>query len=108
MRRRSETTGFMADASLVLQETVGVLSDPDRGAAIVAYGHVSSRVASWRTRAASSRSEVVRVPSGFLSKISTLMISGGQGCCHTRLFPDPDRFSHTPPALMPEVSQNPR
>ena len=106
MQRRSATTGLMVDASLVLQETVGVLSDPDRGAAMVASGHVSIKVASWRTRASTSRSEFVRVPSGFLSKISALVMSGGQGFRHTRLVPDTDRFSHTPPALMPEASQN--
>ena len=108
MRKRSATTKLVVDASLVLQETVGVLSDPNQGAAIVDSGHVSSRVASWRTRAASLRSEFLRVPSGFLSNISALMMSGGQGYRHTRLFPDPYGFSHTPPAPMPEALQNPR
>ena len=98
----------MVDASLVLQKTVGMISDPDPGAAIVAFGHVSIRVASWRMWVESSRSEFVRVPSGFLSDISAQMMSGGQGCRHTRLVHDPDRFSHTPPALMVEASQNPR
>ena len=55
MWRRSATTGLVADASLVLQETVGMLSDIDQGTAIVASGHVSSRVASWSMRVASSR-----------------------------------------------------
>ena len=31
----------MVDASLVLQKTVGMISDPYPGAAIVAFGHVS-------------------------------------------------------------------
>ena len=108
MRREYKNNRLMVNASLMLQETVGVLSDPDRGAVIVASGHVSSRVASWRTRAASLRSEFVRVPSVFLSKISALMMSGGQGCCHTRIVPDPDRFGHTPAAPMPEALQNHR
>ena len=76
MRRRPETTGLVVDASLVLQETVGMLSDPDQGVDIFFSGHISSRVASWRTRAASSRSEFVRVPSGFLSEISALILCG--------------------------------
>ena len=87
---------------------VGMLSDPDRGAAIVATGHVSRRVASWRTKSASLRSEFVGVPSVFLSEISALMMSGGQGCRHTILVPDPDGFSHTTPDPMPEALQNPR
>ena len=92
----------------VLQEMLGVLSDPDWGAAIVASGHVSRRLASWRTRAASSRLEFVRVPSEFLSEISELMMLGSQGCRHMILVPDLGRFSHTSPALMPEAFQNPR
>ena len=108
MRGGSATTGLMVDASLVLQETVGMLYDSDRGASIVASRHVSSRVASWRTRVASSGSEFVRVPSEFLYKISALMKSGGQGCRHKRLAPNPGGFIHTPPAPMPEASQNPR
>ena len=55
---------------------------------------------------------VSRVPSGFLPKISALMVSGVQGCCRTRIVPDPERFSHTPrllpPSPMPEALQNPR
>ena len=77
MRRRSTTTRLMVGASLVLQETLGVLSDTDQGTDIGASGHISSRVASWKTRATSSRSEFVRVPSGFLSEISALMMPGG-------------------------------
>ena len=45
MWRRSATTGLVVDASLVLQEMVGMLSDLDQGTAIVASGHMSSRVA---------------------------------------------------------------
>ena len=108
MQRRSATTGLMVDASLFFQEMVGVLSDPGRVAAVVAYGKVSSRVASWRKRVAISRSEFVKVPSGLLSEISALMMLGSQGCRYTILVPDLDGFSHTPPAPMPEASQNSR
>ena len=97
MQRRSANTGLVVNASRVLQETVGVFSDPKRGAAIVVSGQILRRVDLWRTRAASSRSEFVRVHSGFLSEMSAAMIPGGQGCRHTRLVPDPDVFSHTPP-----------
>ena len=100
MRRRSTTTGFMVDESLVLQETVGVLYSPGRGVAIFVSGHAPRRVASCRTREESSRSEFVRVPLGFLSEIIAAMILGGHGCCHKRLVPDMDGFSHNPPALM--------
>ena len=46
MRRRSATTRLVVDASCVLQETVGVLSDPDRSAAMFAPGHTYRRVSS--------------------------------------------------------------
>ena len=108
MGRSSATTGLIVDASRVLQERVGMLYDPNQGVAIVVSGHVSRKVASCWTRTESLRSEFVRVPLGFLSEISALMMSGGQGCRNTRLVPDPDGFSHTPPVPMPEASQNPR
>ena len=79
MRSRSVTTKLMVDASRVLQETVGVLSNPERGAAIVASGHTSRRVALGRTRAASLRSELVILPPLFLSGINAAMMSGNQG-----------------------------
>ena len=66
MWRRSATTGLMVDDSQLIQEMVGVLSDPKQSAAIVTSGHVSRMVASWRTRATSLRLEFVRVPSIFL------------------------------------------
>ena len=50
------------EASWKLQETVGVLSEPERGAAILALGTASRRVATCRKRAASSRSELVILP----------------------------------------------
>ena len=49
-----------------------------------------------------------RVLSVFLSGISAVMMSGVQGCHHKRLVPDPDEFSHNPPAPIPEASHNPR
>ena len=62
MRRRSATNGLIFEALRVLQETVGVLSNPERGAAMHASVTASRRVASWRTIVASSRSEFVIVP----------------------------------------------
>ena len=62
MRRRSATTGLIMEASHVLQETVCVLSEPERSAAMRALGTASRRVVSCKTRAASSRSELVIVP----------------------------------------------
>ena len=46
MRRRSETYGLIVDASNVLQDSVGVLSDPERGVAMFDSEHTSRRVAS--------------------------------------------------------------
>ena len=45
MRGKSTTTEFMVDASCVLQDTVGVLFDPEQGAVMFASGHTSRRVA---------------------------------------------------------------
>ena len=70
MRRRSETTGLIVKGSRVLQETVGVLSDPERGAAIRASGNATRRVVLWRMRAASSRSEFVIVPLRFPTSLN--------------------------------------
>ena len=108
MRRRYATTRLISEASCVIHETVSVLYEQAHGVDICTVGTdaAARRVALGRTRTASSRLEFVRFPSGFLSAISTLMMSGGQGFRHTRLVPDTDRFSHTPPALMPEASQN--
>ena len=96
------------EASFVLQETVGVLSDPERGAASLASGTAASRVALWRTNLARSKSEFVIVPSLFVNETRLAMMSGGQGWCHTRSFPELEGSSHTPPAPRPEASQNPR
>ena len=46
MHRRSATTRLIANASFVLQETVGLLSDPEVGASILTAGTAASRVAS--------------------------------------------------------------
>ena len=62
MRRKSATTGLIVEASRVIQETVGVLSKTERGAAMQALGTASRRVASYRTRATISRSKLVILP----------------------------------------------
>ena len=62
MRKRSATTVLIMEASRVLQEKVGVLSETERGAIMQALGTASRRVASYKMRAASSRSELVIVP----------------------------------------------
>ena len=51
-RRRSATSGFIVEASFVLQEIVGVLSYPEQGAANLASGTALIRVAcaAWRSR----------------------------------------------------------
>ena len=62
MRRRSATTRLIMKASHMLQETVGVLSEPERGAAMRALGTALRRVASCKMRAVSSRSELAIRP----------------------------------------------
>ena len=56
MCRRSSTTRLIIEASHVLQETVGVLLEPERGSAMQALGAASGKVASCRTRVERSRS----------------------------------------------------
>ena len=45
IRIRSATTGLIVDTSFVLQETVGVLSDPEQVAASLSSGTAERRVA---------------------------------------------------------------
>ena len=45
MQRRSATTELIIEALRMLQETVGLLSDPERGAAMRASGTAYGRVA---------------------------------------------------------------
>ena len=80
------TTVFIVEASFMLQETVGVLSYPERGAVSLDYGTAASRVALWKTSAASSRSELVIVPSLFVEERRLEMMSAGQGWRYTRSF----------------------
>ena len=58
MRRRSASTWLIIEASRALQETVGVLSEPERGATMQYLGNASRRVASCRTVMESWRSEL--------------------------------------------------
>ena len=85
MRRRSATTGFIVKSSRVLHETVGVLSDPERGIAMRASGTTTREVGLWRTMAASLGSEFVFVPLRFGDENKFAMMSEGQECLHTRL-----------------------
>ena len=84
MRRRSVTTGLIVEASCMLQETVGVLYEPERGAAMLALGTALRRVASCKTSVASSISELVIVPWGLVDDTKLAKMSGGQGSRHTR------------------------
>ena len=108
VRRRSATTGLITEALRVLQKTVGVLSEPERGAAMQALGIASRRVASCRTRAASLRFELVIAPCGLVDGTNFEVMSSVQGCQQTRLRPVPAGSSHMPTNPIPYVSQNPR
>ena len=77
MQRRSATPGLIFEALRVLHDTVGVLSDPERGAAMRAAGTAARRVALWRMRAVSSRSEFKTVSLRFVGKNSSEMMCGG-------------------------------
>ena len=106
-QRRSATHGFIVEAFFVLQEMVGVLFEPEQGTASLASGTDTSRVASWRTRAASSKSELVIAPSLFADETRLAMMSDGQGWIHIISLPEKDEYSHTPPAPSPEAPQKP-
>ena len=79
MQRRSVTTGLIVKALRVLQGTVRVLSNPEFGTAMRASGTDSRRVAWWRMRTGSSRSDFMIVPLIFFNKNKSAMMSGGQG-----------------------------
>ena len=71
MRRSSATTGLIIKASRVFQETVGVLSESECGASMQVLGTDSRRVASFRMRAARSRSELAIVPLGLVNETNS-------------------------------------
>ena len=79
MRRRSATTGLVAEASCVLHKMVVVLSGLECGAAMRAVGTSIRRVASWRMRATSSRSDFVIVPLRLFDETKSAMMSSSQG-----------------------------
>ena len=85
MRRRSATTGLIVDYSHVVQETAGLLFEPDWDAAIFMSEHTSRIEASSIMRAESSRSELVSVLHGLVLETNAEILSGGQGLCHTML-----------------------
>ena len=79
MQRRSTTIGLIVQGSYVLQESVGVLSDLERGAAMFASGHTSRRVSSLRKRMASSRLGLVSVPPGLVYNTNYVIMYDIQG-----------------------------
>ena len=79
IQRRYATTNLIIKALRMLQYTVGVLSEPERGADMRAFGDASRRVASCRTREAISRSELVIVPCGLVDETNSEVTSAGQG-----------------------------
>jgi len=83
MRRRSATTGLMVAASLKVQETVGVLSLPVVGARQAGWEERKGKIDSCRTKAASSRSELVMRPLGLAKLTRSSMMSWGHARRHT-------------------------
>ena len=85
MRRRSTTNGLIIGDSRMLQDTVGLLLEPECGAAIQALGTALSRVESCRTRSASSRSELVIGMLGLVGNTNSAVTFACQGFLRTRL-----------------------
>ena len=79
MQRRPAATGMIVETFHVLHDTVGVFSDPECDAAMCNVGTATRRVALWRTRAESSRSDFVIVPLRFLDKTNSVIIPVSQG-----------------------------
>ena len=79
---RLTTTSLMVDASLKVHATVGMLSLPDDCDRQVGLVQIRGNVASWMTRAVSSRSEFVVHPFG-LSQLTRSSTTSG-GIWHTR------------------------
>ena len=79
MRIRSTTTGLIVDSLYVLQEMAGVMSDPEKGAAMFASGHTSRRVSLLRKRMASSRLGLVSVPPGLVYNTNYVIMYDIQG-----------------------------
>ena len=76
MQRRYATTGLIIEASHKLQERVGMLSKPERGAAMRALGTATSRMASCRMKAVRFRSELVIVTLGLAYDTNSAVTSG--------------------------------
>ena len=108
MRSRSVTTRLIVYDFHVIQETVGLLSDTERGTSMFASGHTSRKLSSLRMRAAISRLDLVSVLPGLVTDTKYAMMSVSQGWCHMMIEQDLEGSSHTPPAPIPEVSHNPR
>ena len=108
MRKRSAITGFIVDASLVLQETVGVLSKIEQSVASISSGTYARRLASSKTSAESYRSELVIVPSLIIAERSIAMMSSGQGWRQTKSYLDHEGSNHRPLDPITKASQNPR
>ena len=102
MQRRSATIGLILVASLVLQETVGVLSDPERGGTMRASSTSTRSVASCRISADSSRLDLVIALYLFIKETRLAMMYSSQGFRHTIYCPKKEGSIHTPPSSRPE------
>ena len=104
MWRRSATTGFIVDASTVLQEVVGVLSETEHRSSMRASGTAARSVVLFRTSAANYRSELVIVPFLFVEDKRLAITLSGQKWCHTKSCLEKEGSIHVPPSLRPEKS----
>ena len=106
MQKRFATTGLMVDASLKVQETVGVLLLPEDGASQAGSVQITGDVASYMTMATSSRLEFVIRPLGLSQLTRSATTSGGHSTRQTECSLLELGSSHTHPAPSPEVSTN--
>ena len=83
MRRRLVTMGLTVEVSLKVHNTVGVLSLPEVGDHQAGWLEMVGKVASYSTIVASSRSELVIRPDGFLKLTRSSTISFGHCRRHT-------------------------
>ena len=108
IKKRYVTTGLMVEASLKDQETVGVLSLPVIGECHAGTWYTRGEIYFCKTRAASSRSDLVIQPFGLSQVTKSFWISTGHWTLHTKFLSSLLGSIHTPQASMHDVSVNPR
>ena len=105
---RLTTIRLIAEASFKVQATVRVLLLPMKGARQVEDVHTSGKVASCRTKASNSGSELVMLPSGLIKLIRSSWMSCGHWRRQTKCVLSSLGFNQTPPPPNPDVLVYPK